>query len=69
MDPNRTDARDAPPLAPAAVFRFAAPRQERIHRRLQLVGPGAAAFFRDACALMEAETLLLSTTHVRGRTE
>src|SRR5207245_8360237 len=33
-------------------FRFTDPRQERIYRRLRLIGPGPAAFYRDACRLM-----------------
>lgn len=63
-----TDSNAAPDRSPLALgtppFRFADPRQERIHGRLQLVGPGAAGFFRDACALMEAESWLVSTTHL-----
>lgn len=43
---------------------FSNQQQERIYRRLNsLVGPGAAAFWRDACRLMEMEPLLESTTH------
>ena len=37
-------------------FRFQDRRQERIHDRLtRLVGPGAAAFYLDACRLMTTE--------------
>ncbi len=46
---------------------FSNPQQERIYRRLNsLVGPGAAAFWRDACRLMEMEPSLESTTHFVG---
>jgi hypothetical protein len=44
-------------------FRFESPRQERIHRRLELVGPGPAAFWVDACRMM-AEGSLQTTTHM-----
>lgn len=46
-------------------FRFDDPRQERIHRRLLLVGPGPASFYRDACRLMACSDLQ-STTHLVG---
>lgn len=46
---------------------FSNPQQERIYRRLKsLVSPGAAAFWRDACRLMEMEPPLESTTHFVG---
>ncbi|MBD1930076.1 hypothetical protein H6F74_28195 [Trichocoleus sp. FACHB-90] len=46
---------------------FSNQQQEQIYRRLKfLVGPGAAAFYRDACRLMEMEPLLESTTHLVG---
>jgi len=45
-------------------FRFSDPRQERIYRRLLLVGPGPASFYRDACRLMEAEPPFNATTHM-----
>ena len=45
-------------------FRFADPRQQRIYEELQLVGPGLAAFFRDACWLMQDERALESTSHL-----
>jgi hypothetical protein len=38
-------------------FRFLDPRQERIFRRLRTVGPGPAANFRDACAIVNRELL------------
>jgi len=42
-------------------------QKERIHNRLNtLVGAGAAAFYLDACRLMEMETPLDSTTHLVG---
>jgi hypothetical protein len=46
------------------AFRFEDPRQERIHRRLLLVGPGPATFYRDACRLMSWQPPLASTTHL-----
>lgn len=42
-------------------------QKERIHNRLKtLVGEGAAAFYRDACHLMEMEIPLDATTHLVG---
>ena len=42
-------------------------QKERIHDRLKtLVGAGAAAFYRDACHLMEMEIPLDATTHLVG---
>ena len=41
--------------------------QSRVHERLQrLVGTGAAAFFADACALLQNSADLRTTTHVHG---
>ena len=45
-------------------FRFADPRQERIYRRLLFIGPGPAAFFKDACALMAGAGGLQTTPHL-----
>jgi hypothetical protein len=46
-------------------FRLTDPRQARIHERLQrLVGLGPAAFFYDACRLMEESPFYQSTTHL-----
>lgn len=46
---------------------FSNQQQERIYRRLKdLVGSGSAAFWRDACRLMEMEPPLESTTHFVG---
>jgi hypothetical protein len=46
---------------------FSNQQQERIYCRLNtLVSPGAAAFWRDACRLMEMELPLESTTHFVG---
>ncbi len=36
----------------------------RIHRRRALAGPGAQAFYADACALMEQPPPLATTTHL-----
>ncbi len=41
-------------------------RQERIRRRLLLIGPGPAAFFRDACLLMQRQLPLATTSHLVG---
>ena len=41
-------------------------RQERIHRRLLLLGPGPAAFFRDACFLMKRGVPVASASHLVG---
>lgn len=46
------------------AFRFADPRQERIHRRLLLIGPGPATFYKDACRLVPDDLLVESTTHL-----
>ncbi|MGH7392664.1 MAG: hypothetical protein ACREM3_24875 [Candidatus Rokuibacteriota bacterium] len=53
---------EQPPKTPPA-YRFNDPRQERIHRRLLLVGSGPAAFYRDVCRLM-AGPLVDATTHL-----
>jgi hypothetical protein len=53
--------REAPAQEP---FRFRDPRQARIYRRLQLLGPGPASLFIDACRLMATAQTLLSTTHL-----
>lgn len=54
----------AGPERPEPAFRFTDPRQERIHRRLLLVGPGPAAFFRDACAFMAGAARLGTAAHL-----
>ncbi len=45
-------------------FRFTNPRQERIYRRLLLVGPGPADFYRDACQLLASPRGLATTAHL-----
>jgi hypothetical protein len=45
-------------------FRFRDPQQERIYRRLLLVGPGPAAFYQDACQIMATGDQLQSITHL-----
>jgi hypothetical protein len=46
---------------------FSNQQQDRIYHRLKdLVGRGSAAFWRDACRLMEMEPPLESTTHFVG---
>ncbi|HKT11946.1 MAG TPA: hypothetical protein VJW77_08995 [Terriglobia bacterium] len=48
-------------------FRFEDPRQARIFEGLlRLVGPGPAAFFRDACRIMTEEIPYDSTSHLVG---
>jgi len=48
-------------------FRFHDPAQEWIHTKLlHLVGPGPAAFYRDACWLMIQSPPLASTSHLVG---
>lgn len=43
------------------------PKQSQVYRRLvALVGPGAAAFYKDACRLMKMDVPLESTTHLVG---
>lgn len=48
---------------PDSPFRFTDPRQDRIHRLL-LIGPGPAAFFKDACRLMGLGSPLETTPHL-----
>src|SRR5947208_6078501 len=47
-----------------STFSFGDPRQERIYRLLGLIGPGPAAFYRDACWMMSDANPLESTTHL-----
>jgi len=46
--------------------RFLTPREERIHRRLGLVGEGPQAFYRDALRLLKDGTIVESTSHLVG---
>lgn len=46
------------------VFKFDDPRQARILRRLELIGPGPAAFFRDACRIMAGQVQVEAASHV-----
>lgn len=46
------------------LFSFKDPKQRRIFENLCMLGPGAAAFFRDACWLMQNERALESTSHL-----
>ena len=45
-------------------FQFRDSRQKQVYQDLQLFGHGPAAFFRDACQLMETEHGLESCTHL-----
>jgi hypothetical protein len=50
-----------------SAFHFDDPRQERIHRELsELLGPGSASLYRDACILMSFDPKLPSTVHLVG---
>lgn len=46
------------------VREFTDPRQERVCRRLLLIGPGPAAFFADACQLVDGRSGFPSATHL-----
>ena len=45
---------------------FATPLQERVHRRLKLIGDGPAALFRDACRLVGNPGEFTTATHLIG---
>lgn len=45
-------------------FQLADPRQQEIYRRLLLLGPGPAAFYRDACRLMAERRPVESLSHI-----
>lgn len=57
-------ARSREPVERDELFRFSDPRQERIHKRLSIVGSGPAEFFYDACRLMATQPQFKSTTHL-----
>lgn len=65
---NNMDIQGTPPPDPSntQAFKFHDPRQERIHRRLLLVGPGPASFYLDACRIMKGNPALDSATHLVG---
>ena len=49
------------------VFEFSNQRQRRIYEKIrELVGPGPAAFFKDACWMMNNPNVLESTTYFVG---
>ena len=55
------------PYSDPIPFYFVDPRQQKIYEELnQLVGPGPAAFFRDACWLIQNPDTLESTSHLVG---
>lgn len=45
-------------------FSFEHPEQEELYRRLLQIGPGPAAFYRDACHLMSETASLTTRTHL-----
>src|SRR5947208_14733040 len=48
-------------------FHFVEPKQAHIYKRLlELLGPGLAAFYRDACRLMSTNPAFDTTTHLVG---
>jgi len=47
-------------------FKFTDARQRRIYERLQLVGEGTPAYFKDACRLLDQRPLFETTTHLVG---
>lgn len=47
-------------------FRFKNARQSTIYENLLLIGPGSAAFYKDACWLIENEGALSSASHLIG---
>ena len=53
-------------ISASELFRFTDPRQERIYRRLLLIGPGPAAMFRDSCQILEADLHFSTATHLVG---
>ena len=40
------------------------PREDRVYKRLVIVGPGPSSFFRDACRIMSDSTGLETQTHL-----
>lgn len=49
------------------TFHFSDPYQQQIYKELRdMVGPGPAAFFRDACFLMANPGMLQTTAHIVG---
>jgi hypothetical protein len=52
------------PLEGLPLFEFRDSRQERIYRRLRLVGAGTPDYFKDACRLRQTEPVLATTTHL-----
>src|SRR6266508_1450670 len=61
--PTRRDVAAAPHHVPAPLND---PRQAEIARLLRLIGGEPAAYFADACRLMDGEATLEATTHVVG---
>ena len=48
------------------AFRFRDQREDRIHRRLLLIGQNAAAFYRDVCRLVDGTAQLETAAHTIG---
>ncbi|MDQ3697042.1 MAG: hypothetical protein M3373_03315 [Gemmatimonadota bacterium] len=47
-------------------FQFDNPRDERVYRRLALLGDGPAVFFEDACRIMASPERLATASHLVG---
>ena len=67
MAKDATAIGDAKGAKVQLAFRFTSQRQESIYKRLgRLVGAGPAAFFKDACRLMQEDFPLQTASHMAG---
>ena len=48
------------------IFRFKNPKQQKIYENLVLIGPGPAAFYLDACKIMDDPNQFESSVHIVG---
>ncbi len=48
------------------IFRFKNPKQQKIYDNLLIIGPGPAAFYLDACKIMEDPNQFKSSIHIVG---
>src|SRR5258708_6048200 len=53
-----------PRVPPSNIFQFSDPRQKRIYERLHLIGPGPAAYYRDACRILSSNPEFGTVTHL-----